>query len=130
MARSRLTLILTALFVGLPLLDVVLLTFLGGKLGFWPTVGLVLLSGFAGVGLAKSQGLSVWRSITRDMAEGRPPAQGVIDAVLILVAGGMLMAPGFITDVLGLSLLLPAVRAPIKTLVRREVERRFLRLAP
>src|SRR5688572_8514305 len=110
--RVRLFPALLALFVGLPLLDVVLLVFLGGKMGFWMTVALVVISGFAGAWLAKQQGLWVWQSIQRDLNEGRMPSQGLMDAVIILVAGGMLAAPGFVTDLLGLALLFPVVRAP------------------
>ena len=113
---------LVLLFTGLPLLDVVLLTFLGQYMGFWTTIGLVILSGLLGAGLAKSQGTAVLRGIQRDLAEGRVPAQGLMDSILILVAGGMLMAPGFITDILGLALLVPAVRAPIKAYLRRRLE--------
>jgi UPF0716 protein FxsA len=120
--RLRLFPSLVALFVGLPLLDVILLVFLGGHLGFWTTVALVVISGFAGAWLAKQQGLWVWQSIQRDLNEGRMPSQGVMDAVIILVAGGMLAAPGFVTDLLGLALLFPVVRAPIKTYLRRRLE--------
>lgn len=125
--RPRLFPTLAALFIGLPLLDSLLLIVFGRYLGFWMTVGLVILSGLVGAGLAKSQGLQVWRGIQRDLAEGRAPAQGLMDAVIILVAGGMLMAPGFITDLLGLSLLVPAVRRPIKRLLRRRLERVVVR---
>ena len=120
--RLRLFPSLLALFVGLPLLDVLLLVGLGQYLTFWPTVGLVILSGFVGAALAKSQGRSVWFGIQRDLAEGRVPSQGLLDAVIILVAGGMLAAPGFITDILGLALLLPATRVPIKAYLRRRLE--------
>ena len=120
--RVRLFPALLALFIGLPLLDTLLLVVFGRYLGFWTTIALVLISGFVGAGLAKRQGLNVWNGIQRDLAEGRVPAQGVLDAVIILVAGGMLAAPGFVTDILGLLLLLPAVRAPIKAYLRRRLE--------
>jgi UPF0716 protein FxsA len=121
--RIRVFPLLLALFVGLPLIDASLLVLLGRHVGFWQTVVLVIISGFAGAHLARSQGLQVWTGIRRDLSEGRMPSQGVMDGVLILFAGGMLAAPGFITDFLGLALLVPAVRAPIKALVRRRLER-------
>jgi len=120
--RLRLFPSLAALFIGLPLVDSLRLVYFGGFLGFWPTLALVVLSGFLGAGLAKSQGLRVWQSIQRDLAEGRVPAMGVMDAVIILVAGGMLAAPGFVTDILGMALLVPVVRTPIKQLLRRKME--------
>ena len=121
--RVRLFPALLALFIGLPLLDVILLVFLGRYLGFWTTVALVLISGFVGAGLAKTQGIRVWRGIQRDLHEGRVPAQGLVDGAIILVAGGMLSAPGFVTDILGLLLLVPAIRTPIKAWLRRKLER-------
>ena len=120
--RVRLFPGLLALFVGLPLLDTLLLVVLGQMLTFWPTVALVIISGVAGASLAKHQGRSVWLSIQRDLAQGRVPSQGLLDAVIVLVAGGMLMAPGLLTDILGLLLLFPAVRAPIKGYLRRRLE--------
>ncbi|MCC2672832.1 MAG: FxsA protein [Armatimonadetes bacterium] len=120
--RVRVFPLLSALFIGFPLLDSLMLIVFGRYLGFWPTVGMVLLSGFAGAGLAKSQGIQVLRGIQRDLSQGQVPAQGLMDAVIILVAGGMLMSPGFLTDIVGLGLLLPAVRRPIKAVLRKRAE--------
>lgn len=121
--RLRLFPALAAVFIGLPLLDAVVLILLGRWLTFWPTVALVLISGFVGAGLAKREGTRVWRQIQQEWLQGRVPAQGMIDGAIIFVAGGLLAAPGFITDLLGLSLLLPPVRRPIKAWLRRKVER-------
>ena len=120
--RVRLFPALAALFIGLPLIDMILLVAFGRYLGFWTTVGLVIFSGVLGAWLAKSQGLRVWRGIQNDLAQGRVPSQGLMDAVIILVAGGMLAAPGFITDILGLALLFPAARVPLKAYLRRRLE--------
>lgn len=121
--RIRLFPALVALLIGVPLLDSLMLLFFGRYIGFWITVAFVLLSGFAGAGLVKSQGLRAWHGIQRDFANGRMPAEGLMDAVVILVSGGLLMAPGFVTDIIGLVLLVPAIRTPIKALVRRRIER-------
>jgi UPF0716 protein FxsA len=120
--RVRLFPALAALFIGLPLLDMVVLIMLGRWLTPWVAILLVIVSGFVGAGLAKRQGLRVWGEIQRDLASGRVPAQGLVDGVIILVAGGMLAAPGFITDFLGLSLLFPQVRAPLKAWLRKKLE--------
>jgi UPF0716 protein FxsA len=127
MLRLRLHPVLIALFVGLPLLDAMTLVLLGRFLGFWQTVAIVLVSGFCGATLAKQQGLRVLRSVQADLAAGRAPAEGLVDGVLILVASGMLIAPGFLTDLIGLSLLLPAVRVPIKRVLRRRFESAVMR---
>jgi UPF0716 protein FxsA len=115
--------ILTALFIGVPLLDTVTLVLVGRYVGLFPTIAMVILSGVIGARLARQQGLTVWRSIQADLAAGRVPEQGVIDCVLILLAGGMMLAPGFLTDIAALLLLLPPVRKPIKRWVRRRLEK-------
>jgi UPF0716 protein FxsA len=121
--RPNLLGILLALFVGVPLLDTITLVLVGRYLGFWPTVAIVLLSGVIGAQLTRRQGLSVWRSLQADLAAGRVPAQGLMDCVLILIAGGMMIAPGFLTDIAALLLLLPPVRSPIKRWARRRLEK-------
>jgi UPF0716 protein FxsA len=133
-SRPNLFGILLALFVGIPLLDTITLVLVGRFLGFWPTVAIVLLSGVIGAQLARRQGLTVWRSLQADLAAGKVPAQGLMDCVLILIAGGMMIAPGFLTDIAALLLLLPPVRAPIKRWARRRIEKMLqqgtLRIGP
>jgi UPF0716 protein FxsA len=122
-SRPNLFGILLALFVGVPLLDTVTLVIVGRVFGFWPTVAVVILSGVIGAQLARRQGLAVWRSLQADLAAGRVPAQGLMDCVLILIAGGMMIAPGFLTDIAALLLLLPPVRSVIKGWARRRLEK-------
>jgi UPF0716 protein FxsA len=121
--RPNLFAILAALFIGVPLLDTVTLVIAGRYIGFWLTVAMVILSGLIGAQLARQQGISVWRSLQADLAAGRVPAQGLMDCALILIAGGMMIAPGFLTDIAAILLLLPPVRAPIKRWARRRLER-------
>jgi UPF0716 protein FxsA len=121
-SRSNVLVILTALFVGVPLLDTATMVFAGRLLGFWPTLAIVILSGVVGARLARSQGLAAWRSLQMDLAAGRVPEQGLIDCILILIAGGMMIAPGFLTDIAAILLLLPPIRRPIKRWARRRME--------
>ena len=125
--RIRAFPLLSALFIGFPLLDSLLLILFGKYLGFWATLAMVIVSGFVGAGLAKSQGFQVLRGIQRDLSQGQVPTQGLMDAVIILVAGGLLMAPGFLTDLVGLALLVPVCRRPIKAIMRRRAEQLILR---
>lgn len=113
---------LAAVFIGMTLLDSLLLYLLGRYIGFWTTVAIIFASGFLGAALVRSQVRRVWRTIRADLGEGRVPSQGVLDGAIILVAGGLLAAPGFLTDLLGLLLLLPPVRVPIKRWLRRRAE--------
>jgi UPF0716 protein FxsA len=125
--RFRVFPALVALFVGLPLLDLVLVVLLGRYIGLWQTIGLAIVSGVAGAWLAKQQGRAVWTGIQSDLAAGRVPSQGLLDGMIVLVAGGMLASPGFVTDLLGLALLIPPVRTPIKAFLRRRFEEGVMR---
>jgi UPF0716 protein FxsA len=122
-SQSKLLRILMALFIGVPLLDTVTLVIVGRYLGFWSTVAIVILSGVIGAQLARQQGFAAWRSLQDDLAAGRVPTQGLLDCVLILIAGGMMIAPGFLTDIAAILLLLPPVRAVVKRWARVKLER-------
>jgi UPF0716 protein FxsA len=116
---------LLPLFFIVPLLELYLLLWTGSQIGFWPTVAATLAAALLGSYLAKREGLKVWREWQRAINELRPPTQGVIDGVLVLVGGALLVAPGFITDITGLVLLFPPTRKVVASLVRRAVNRRI-----
>lgn len=111
------------LFALLPVAEIYLLVKAGGVIGAWPTVGIVLGTGALGAWLARRQGLSVLARIRENLARGVPPTGELADAALILVAGVLLVTPGFITDCAGLVLLLPPVRAAIKAWLLAWVQR-------
>ena len=119
--------VLFLLFTIIPIVETWLLVLLGRAMGFWPTVGLVLLSGVVGAWLAKHEGLRVFRRWQESLAAGRVPEEGVLSALLVLVGGILLVAPGVLTDVTGLLLLFPPTRRVIAGWVRRFVERRIER---
>jgi UPF0716 protein FxsA len=98
------------LFTAVPLLDLWLLLAIGDVIGFWPTLGLVLLTGFAGATLARLEGLRVLGAWRAALAAGRLPEEGVLSGVLVLVGAVLLVTPGVVTDVVGLALLVPASR--------------------
>lgn len=102
------------LFTLMPLLELWLLFQLSGKFGFLPTVTIVLLTGIVGAGLARWQGWQTMARIQNEMRQGMLPAKALGDGVLILIAGVLLITPGVITDVFGLSLLIPPIRAGIR----------------
>ena len=107
------------LFVGIPLLELFLLTRVSAILGFGPTVLLVIVTGVVGSRLARSQGARVWTRIQQELAAGRIPTREGVDALLVLAAGLMLVTPGVLTDAVGLAFLLPFVRNAIRpSLVR------------
>ena len=111
-------------FVAVPILELVLLLRLGDALGFLPTLLLILLTGVAGAALARSQGLSVLNSMRRELGAGQLPVARVVDGALILAAGLLLLTPGVLTDVVGLLLLVP----PLRALARRGLAARMRKL--
>jgi UPF0716 protein FxsA len=107
----------------LSIVDLSLLILLGQRLGLWPTLGFIFLTGVAGTLLAKSQGLRVIRRIQEELVARRVPTYGLLDGLLILVGGALLLAPGILTDVAGLALMFPFVRNRVKRRIREAIER-------
>lgn len=112
-----------ALAIVVGVVEITVMIQVGQWIGFLNTIGLLLLVSLVGAWLVKRQGLGVMARIREQRSAGRLPAAEAFDGALILVAGVLLVIPGFVTDALGLLLLLPPVRA----VVRRFVSRRVLR---
>lgn len=109
------------IFVGLPLLELTILVWLGSRIGFLPTIASILITGALGAILARAQGARVLREIRAELEAGRPPAARLLDGLLILIGGLLLLAPGVITDLVGFALLLP----PTRNRLRRRLRARF-----
>ncbi len=116
---------LFVLFVIVPLLELYLLIQLGDICGFWPTLGLVVLTGALGAWLARLEGFRVLAQWQQALQAGRLPPDGVLGGVLLLVGAVLLIAPGLITDVVGLLLLLPQSRHVAALWLRPWVQRRI-----
>ena len=112
---------LFALFLIVPILELILLVWIGERVGFWPTAGLVVLTAFAGSWLAKREGLAALHRFQERLRSGQPPGRELTDGLIILVAGAFLLTPGVLTDVAGLLGLFPPTRAWI----RRRLEGRL-----
>jgi len=102
------------LFTAVPLLELYLLFKLSGIFGFWTTIAVVLSTGLAGAALARWQGWRAMRRLQTDMQQGMLPVGALGDGVLILIASVLLITPGVLTDIVGLSLLVPPLRALVK----------------
>jgi UPF0716 protein FxsA len=113
------------LFIAIPLLELVFLIVLQQTTNWTFTILVVLATGMLGAFLAKQQGLIAYRRIREDLARGRMPAAAALDAVMILIAGVMLLTPGVLTDLAGLSLLLPPVRRRYKEWLVQWLQTRF-----
>jgi UPF0716 protein FxsA len=108
---------LLLLFIVVPALELALIIQVGIHLGTWPTLALIVFTGIVGAYLARLQGLSVLTRAQEQMSRGELPAGSLVDGVMILVAGALLMTPGILTDAVGFSLLVPALRNRIKEVV-------------
>ena len=97
-------------FLLVPVIEIGLFIEIGGWLGLWPTLGIVVFTAFAGAAMVRGQGLHVMGEIRREMEAGRPPARAMAEGALLIVAGCLLLTPGFFTDAVGFALLVPAVR--------------------
>lgn len=99
-----------------------LLIRVGGYIGAWPTIALVMLTAVVGVGLLRVQGLATLVRGRERLASGELPAQEVAEGLLLAVAGALLLTPGFVTDTVGFLLLLPPSRAALaRALLKRAV---------
>jgi UPF0716 protein FxsA len=113
--------LLALAFFVVPLLELAVIIKIGAEIGVLNTIGLLILSSIVGGWLMKREGLGVVRRIQLAAAEGRVPGAELIDAFLILFGGALMLAPGFLTDIAGMALLLP----PVRVVVRRILRRRF-----
>jgi len=113
---------LALLFVVVPLLELLILVRLGQSVGFWPTVGLVVFTGFAGAALARLEGLRTLLSIQGELAKGHLPGNALFDGLAILVGGALLLTPGILTDLLGFSFLFPPTRKLLLGRIRKSME--------
>jgi len=111
-------------FTVVPFIELYLLLAIGREVGFWPTVGMILLTGLIGSLLARKEGVRVFSRWQQALSQGRMPEEGLLGGLLVLVGGVLLVAPGVLTDVVGLCLLFPPTRRLVAAVVRRRLERR------
>jgi UPF0716 protein FxsA len=115
--------LLILLFIVVPIAELYVIIQVGQAIGVLPTLALLIADSVLGSMLLKSQGRAVWRRFNEALAAGRPPAREVLDGVLVIFGGAFLLTPGFITDVLGVVLLLPPTRAVFRRLLVRGLTR-------
>ncbi len=115
--------LLVVLFLVVPIAELAVILQVGHAIGVFNTLALLILVSVVGAWLAKREGLGVLRRMQRAVQAGRVPGTELIDGFLILLAGALMITPGFLTDIVAILLLLPPVRA----VVRRELRRRFAR---
>ena len=113
---------LALLFILIPILELAVLVKLGQTMGFWPTLTLVLGTGFIGAHLARSAGVKLLTHVRSEMNAGRVPGDALLDGLAILVGVILLLTPGLITDVAGIALLFGPTRRWIQARAKRWFE--------
>ncbi len=98
------------LFVLVPIAEIALFIEVGDVIGLWPTLGIVVATAFLGTGLLRAQGVAAFARAQATMAEGRVPVEEVVHGFCLVIAGALLLTPGFLTDAIGFALFLPPVR--------------------
>lgn len=123
---------LIGLFLVLPAIELALIIKVGGLIGVWPTLGLMVLSAVVGSWLMRRQGAAALAELQRSFSEFRDPTGPIAHGALIVLAGALMVAPGFVTDVSGLLLLIPQVRTALMRALsaRMQVTRRGFGFPP
>jgi UPF0716 protein FxsA len=116
--------LLIALFIAVPLVELYVIIQVGGAIGVLPTIGILLADSILGTLLLRSQGRVVWRRFNEALAERRVPAREVFDGAAVIIGGTLLLTPGFITDIVGLLLLIPPTRNVFRRFVSAFAKRR------
>lgn len=102
--------LLLAMFIAIPIIEIGLFIEIGGWIGLWPTLGIVIVTAFAGTTLLRLQGLAVLQRAQESAARSELPVQEVFDGLCLLIAGVLLLTPGFFTDAVGFMLFVPPFR--------------------
>lgn len=116
---------LIALFIGLPIIELMLLFELHDAVGFFRTFLLVVLTGVAGAALVRRQGLATLFDIQRRISAGNIPTPQLLDGIMILIAGAFLLTPGLLTDTAGFLLLIPMIRKKIRVGLKKILEEKM-----
>ena len=103
-------LIILAVFIGVPIVEIAVFIEVGGWLGLWPTIAVIVGTAMAGTAMLRHQGLSVLARAQQSLARQELPVAEIVDGVCLLLAGALLLTPGFVTDALGFVLMVPGLR--------------------
>lgn len=116
--KDSMFLYLVFLFTVVPAVELYLLITVGGMIGVFETIWIIILTGVVGAALAKSQGRALLMDIQKELSQGQLPATKLIQGLLVFAGGLLLLTPGFLTDVLGFSMVIPITRIPFALFLR------------
>lgn len=114
--------LLLALFVAVPIIEIALFIQVGGLIGLWPTLLIVIVTAVIGTTLVRQQGAAALSQLRGSFSELRDPTESLAHGAMILFSGALLLTPGFFTDALGFALLIPAVRGAAFKELRKRVK--------
>jgi UPF0716 protein FxsA len=117
---------LVLLFIVVPIAELAVIIQVGQVIGVWWTIGLLVVDSVLGSVMMRTQGRTAWRRFNEAIQSGRAPAREVLDGALVIFGGALLLTPGFITDILGLVLLVPPTRALIRRILARRLAHRMV----
>jgi len=110
------------IFVVLPMIELALLIKVGSYIGLFNTIAIIILTAIIGAYMVKIEGLGVMYRIQQSMQAGIFPEAELINGMMILVAGGLLLIPGFITDIIGFLMVIPFTRNIIRKIAMRYIK--------
>ena len=108
-------------FLTVPLIEIALFIQVGGLIGLWPTLGIVILTAILGTYLVRQQGRLAMGNLRSSFSRLEDPSEPLAHGAMILVSGALLLTPGFFTDAVGFALLMPPVRAAVFAWLRKRV---------
>ena len=120
-----LPLLIVLAFLLLPVLEIFVLIQVGGVIGAWPTVGLLIAETALGAWIVRREGRRAWRALQETARRGVLPDREVADAALVMAGGVLLLVPGFVTDVVGLAFVLPFTRPLVRRVLSAFAARRM-----
>lgn len=119
-------LLLLALCIIIPIVELTGIVYVGTLIGVLPTVGLLILGVVVGCVLLSFQGRNAWRRFNDALRAGKPPTKEVLDGALIVSGAVLLIVPGFVSDIIGILLLLPPTRSIVRAVILRWVQSNFV----
>ena len=108
-------------FLAVPLIEIALFIQVGGAIGLWPTLGIVVLTAILGTWLVRTQGIMAMNNLRGSFSRLEDPSEPLAHGAMILVSGALLLTPGFFTDAVGFALLMPPVRSAVFAYLRKRV---------
>jgi UPF0716 protein FxsA len=117
---------LVLLFIVVPIAELAVIIQVGQVIGVWWTIGLLIADSILGSILMRAQGRAAWQRFNEAVRDGRVPAREVLDGALVIFGGALLLTPGFITDILGIMLLIPPARAVMRHILARRLAHRMV----